>query len=779
MTHLRPFLLLLTGLLLGCQIHSQAPDFTGKDPNTTEGTFKLQFSKTSGYCIDDVFTAHFTGEVQDGWHLYSARKDGEIMYNPTELVIFEDESAGIALVGKMTENKTPREYEDTLMGGTIRDFKEHKVKFSQKMKFTERNVNVVGELAAQICTDAGICKFLRLPFEWKLTVEACPTNGGTDTNNGGNGSNTAKNGGNNGNTDSNGSNGSNGENVVDGNPDGVQPIDTVDSATAAVSGDTASGTAAEGSDPKRTEFVIAPPDDDCGFGGLWGKFFLAFAIGLGAILTPCVYPMIPLTVSFFSKDSMGKEEKTIADRAKAIKNGLLYGGSIVFIYTATGAIVTAATGDPTALYNLSSHPILNTFFFIIFFVFALSFLGMFELTLPSSWSTKINAKASKGGGLGVFFMALTLVLVSFSCTGPFLGTVLVGSAQGDACIWSPIMSMAGFGMAFAIPFGLFAVFPSWLNRLPQAGGWMNTVKVVFGFLELALCMKFLSNVDLALHWHILDRHVFLGWWIVIFVLLGIYFIGWITMPHDDKIERTPVPRLILAIMSFSFAMYLVPGLWGGSLSMVEGLVPPMTKNVGVKLLPHQVVDAHAPAAPDGADGDSTYVILNDAICDEDRKYAFLFEDREAHGFCMFYDLGQALEFAKKVNKPLFVDFTGHTCANCRKMENDVWVDDKVREKLRNDFVMVSLYADEPHKLEKTITKPDGTKLRRIKDWVQDYQRTNYYTIAQPYYVLMDHDESALALPRGYTPDIQAFDEYLKSGISEFNIRHKVSAKGGQ
>ncbi|MFN8393163.1 MAG: cytochrome c biogenesis protein CcdA [Bacteroidia bacterium] len=486
-------------------------------------------------------------------------------------------------------------------------------------------------------------------------------------------------------------------------------------------------------------------------------FLKAIAGGFVALLTPCVYPMIPMTVSFFVKQGEGAENKK-----RGLRNAVTYALSIVLIYSVFGFIISAFLPADT-MYSLGSGIIPNLLFFAIFFVFALSFFGLFEITLPSKWSTAANNKAGAGGLLGPFFMALTLVIVSFSCTGPILGTAVVG-ASSSSCPWSAFVAFLGFGIAFAIPFGLLALFPKLMDKLPQAGGWMNTVKVVFGFLELALCLKFLSNVDLELHWHILDRQIFLAIWVVIFVLLGAYFLGWILLPHDEKPERVSVPRLLFAVLSFSFVMYMVPGLWGGPLSALEGLIPPTTKSVGVRLLPHQVEG--------GSGGAKT---LNKEICESDRKFAFIAEDREAHGLCMFYDLEQAIEFAKSKNKPLFVDFTGHSCANCRKMENDVWPEDKIMKLLQNEFVTVSLYADEKHKFDTPKLSPDGTKLRDVGSWVTDYQRRNYKLISQPYYVLMDHDESSLNVPKPYTPNVEEYHAFLLEGIAEFNKRHGVTA----
>lgn len=907
MKRLHSLFLLIAGLLFGAQALAQMPDFTGKDPLTDEAEFSMTISKSSDFCVGDVVKVCFKGKINtDGWHLYSARDDGNISYNPTMLDVFLDESKGIKLKGKMTENKTPREKEDELMGGLIRDFKEHEVTFCQNLEITAENVEVIAELSAQTCTDAGMCKFLKLPFEWRPKVKNC---GGTTPveNNGKDPVKSPE-------TDEpeqgttyvapeykfkpydaeksvsdnvcmqerpfsklfdglaplescafydydqalqfakfankpllmwftghSAASSRKMENEVFKDPrikaaiekdyvigafyvdenakldpvrydaDGkkrtklghwntylqnrmyntvAQPFFAVvdhDGSTIGspigytpdtekfyefISGgvtafNSAHGIAAATEIPKDPPLVsngtrekgvlslsgVAEEEEDCSPGSLMGTFFLAFLVGLGAILTPCVFPMIPLTVSFFVKQ--GEEKKS------GMRGAITYALSIVFIYGGLGLLISILFG-PSALYTLGSHPIPNFIFFVLFLIFAISFLGAFDITLPSSWSTKMNSKAGASGILGPFFMALTLVIVSFSCTGPLLGAAVVGSTQGAACTWKPFMAMTGFGVAFGIPFGLLALFPSLLNKLPQAGGWMNTIKVVFGFLELALCMKFLSNVDLAMHWHILDRQVFIGIWIVVFILLGIYFLGKLTLPHDSPSERTSVAGLLFAVASFSFTMYLVPGLWGAPLSALEGLIPPANTSVGVKLLPHQVAKHD--------------VSLNAEICKQDRKYAEIYHDREAHGFCMFYDLEQAIKFAREKKKPIFLDFTGHSCANCRKMENDVWPVEKVMESLKNDFVMVSLYADETARLEKTITTPDGKKLRKIADWVQWYQGTYYKTIAQPYYALIDYDESALVMPVGYTPDADKFLKYLKSGLKVFNERYGIKAE---
>ena len=725
-----PFLAFLMGA--GSLLFAQAPVFEGKMKGYEEVEVSLSTNPVSGIKVCDFVTLNFKAHLlADGWHLYSARRDGKIAYNPTELILFEEECKGVRLCGNMKENKKPGEVFDDIMDGLIRDFKEHEVIFSQRVRITGPDVVLSGEFSGQYCTDAGMCKFMKLPIEWRfkapagaITCKDCSDAPATDP-----------------------------VAVVDTAAADTQAVATQDTAANVPAADQDTSTAFLPFGPGPNASYVASGAEDCSGSALINMFLLAFLAGLGAILTPCVFPMIPMTVSFFLKQGEGS-----IDRKAGFRNGSIYALSIIFIYAGLGLFISTIFG-PSALYTLGSHWIPNGIFFLIFLIFAMSFFGMFEIVLPSSWSTAMNNKAGQGGFFGPFFMALTLVIVSFSCTGPILGAAVVGAAQGAVCTWKPFMAFLGFGMAFGIPFGLLATFPKLMEKLPMAGGWMNTVKVIFGFLELALCMKFLSNIDLALHLHILDRQVFLGIWIVIFGMLGAYFMGWFTLPHDEKLERVSVPRMLMAIASFSFTMYMFPGLWGAPLSMMEGLAPPMNVNVGVRLQPHQL------------GGGET---LNQQICQEDRIYADLMADREAHGFCMFYDLKQALLFARKVNKPLFVDFTGHSCANCRAMENDVWPNEKVHKLLTEEFVMVSMYADETHRFEKPIVSPEGKKLRTVGDMVQYYQSRNFNVVSQPYYVVMDHNQQPLNKPVPYTPDAEKYALFLEEGLQAFKTKHGIA-----
>jgi thiol:disulfide interchange protein len=472
---------------------------------------------------------------------------------------------------------------------------------------------------------------------------------------------------------------------------------------------------------------------------LWGFMVLAFLAGLAALITPCVFPMIPMTVSFFTGRSKS--------RAKGIRQAFIYGFSIIAIYTVAGTAVAAIQGPEFANW-LATHWIPNVFFFGIFIFFALAFLGMFELTLPSSFVNKIDAKAEQGGLGGVFFMAFTLVLVSFSCTGPIVGSILISSAGGE--LIKPVLGMFAFGLAFAIPFTLFAIFPGWMQRLPKSGGWLNTVKVVLGFLELALAFKFLSIADLVYHWGILDRDIFLAIWIVIFSALGFYLLGKIRLPHDSKLEYISVPRLLLALLTFTFVVHMIPGLWGAPLKMLSGYLPPITTQQ-FKLT--------------GGLGSEENISTSGEVI----KYGDLL--KIPHGIPGYFDYEQALEAAKREGKPLLIDFTGHGCVNCRKMEENVWVDPQVLKRLREDFVMVALYIDERLDLPENewyTSSYDGKVKKTLGKQNADFQITRFNNNAQPYYVILDHQEQLVAKPRGYNTDIAAFVEFLDGAKKVFN-----------
>lgn len=487
---------------------------------------------------------------------------------------------------------------------------------------------------------------------------------------------------------------------------------------------------------------------------LWFLFF-SFLAGLAAILTPCVFPMIPMTVSFF----MNSGESKIKSRLYAA----FYGFSIIAIYTIVGTLVAVIFG-PGAANWLSTHWLPNVIFFAVFVIFAFSFFGMFEIVLPSWLVNKSDQQVDKGGFMGSFFMALTLVLVSFSCTGPIVGAILVESAGGQ--ILKPIIGMFGFSLAFALPFTLFALFPGWLNSLPKSGGWLNSVKVVLGFLELALGFKFLSVADQTYHWGILDREVYLALWIVIFALLGFYLLGKLKFSHDSDVKHVSVPRLLLAIVSFSFVVYLVPGMFGAPLKAISGYLPPQSTH---DFDLHQIIrDEVKLAQPQGT---AIFSPGQEAeLCEKPKFSEFL---HLPHGLEGYFDYEQGMACARKLNKPVFIDFTGHGCVNCREMEANVWSDPRVLERLKNEFVIIALYVDDKSTLPESewITSTyDGKVKKTLGKKYADFQISRYGVNAQPYYVLLDHSEKMLVEPKSYDLNADRFVEFLDKALAEFEKR---------
>ncbi|MEI6172540.1 MAG: cytochrome c biogenesis protein CcdA [Bacteroidota bacterium] len=481
---------------------------------------------------------------------------------------------------------------------------------------------------------------------------------------------------------------------------------------------------------------------------LW-FFFISFLAGLLAIITPCVFPMIPMTVTFFMHDTTSKR--------KAKMEALVYGLSIIIIYMVLGILVAVTLG---ANFNnfISTHWVPNVFFFVIFMIFAASFLGMFEITLPSWIVNKADKQADKGGFAGAFFMAFTLVLVSFSCTGPIVGALLVKSAGGH--ILMPIIGMLGFSLAFALPFGLFAFFPSWLSGLPKSGGWLNSVKVVLGFLELALGLKFLSIADQTYHWHILDREVYLAFWIVIFFLMGLYLLGKLKFNHDSDQPFISVPRITLAIIVFAFVVYMIPGMWGAPLKALSGYLPPSTyQDFDINTIVRTEI-AGIPAGGGAAQTPS-------ALCEKPKYADFL---KLPHGLEGYFDYRQALTCARQQNKPIFVDFTGHGCVNCREMEANVWSDPRVLKRLRENFIVTALYVDDKTELpekEWITSKYDQKVKKTIGKIFADLQITRFNVNSQPYYVLLDTAGNLLTAPRAYNLDIDAFVKFLDTASDDF------------
>jgi thiol:disulfide interchange protein len=492
---------------------------------------------------------------------------------------------------------------------------------------------------------------------------------------------------------------------------------------------------------------------------LWWFLFFSFAAGLASILTPCVFPMIPMTVSFFINSNKSK--------LQAKMQAFAYGASIILIYTLIGTIVALTLGADFANW-LSTYWLPNVLFFIIFVVFAFSFFGAFEIILPSSWVNKSDSKADQGGIGGAFFMAFTLVLVSFSCTGPIVGAILVESAGG--MVIKPIVGMLGFSLAFALPFTLFAIFPQWLINLPKSGGWLNSVKVVLGFIELALGLKFLSVADQTYHWRILDRDVYIAFWIVIFTMLGFYLLGKMKFAHDSETKHITVPRLMLALITFTFVVYLIPGMFGAPLKAISGYLPPMTSH---DFNLHRIIRDEVKMITE-TPGSNNFSTGGNSNC-EKPKYADFLE--LPHGLNGYFDYNQGLACAKIQNKPVFIDFTGHGCVNCREMEANVWSDPRVLERLKNDFVIIALYVDDKATLPESewITSTLDHKVKKsLGKKFADFQIARFGVNAQPYYVLMDIDQSQLTKPTARDLNPDHFIDFLDKGIAEYKKRHKLS-----
>ncbi len=457
-------------------------------------------------------------------------------------------------------------------------------------------------------------------------------------------------------------------------------------------------------------------------GSIWGIFIGGILGGLLALLTPCVFPMIPMTVSFFTKRS--------GSRKKGVTNAIIYAISIILIYVGLGFLITVTLGSD-ALNKMASSSVFNLLFFVIFILFALSFFGAFEIVLPSWLVNKADQASDKGGLVGIFFMAFTLSLVSFSCTGPIIGTLLVEAAHGRSYL-GPLAGMTGFALALALPFALFAAFPSWLSSLPKSGGWLNSVKVSLGFLELALALKFLSNVDLAYHWGFLKRELFVALWVIIFGMLGLYLLGKLKFSHDSDVKHISISRLIFGIITLSFTLYLIPGIWGAPLKLISGFPPPEFYK--------EWVDPKSSDCP--------------------------------HDLTCFKDYEEGMRYAKAQGKPVMIDFTGWSCVNCRKMEDNVWSDSEVLKRLSGDYVVISLYVDDrtPLAEKDQYVSSTGKKIRTTGNKWSDLQETQYETNSQPYYVLLDNNGKILAQQRGYTPDVDLYLKFLDEGLCRFEKR---------
>lgn len=669
----------------------------------------IQFSDKSPKVGEEVELV-FKAKIPLNWYIYSNDFDPDLGPLLTELIL--EDSIGVErnAILKAIDPKT--KYEEIWEGDVTYFDKEGE--FRQRFTVTAENVKVGGHLFYQMCSDVtGQCINYEEDFTIQLTAQsdAQPSEAAGDVE--------------------------------------VAPLFEEEDSTDAPLTDVEEIKQPEGEGQEKqmvsTQATNSPEVEtsieDKEKASMIGFMILAFLGGLAALLTPCVFPMIPMTVTFFT----GRAKS----RAQGIRNALIYGFSIIAIYTLAGTLVAATQGPEFANW-LSTHWVPNVFFFLVFIFFAMAFLGMFELTLPSGLINKVDAQGDKGGLTGIFFMAFTLVLVSFSCTGPIVGSILIASAGGE--IIQPILGMFAFSLAFAIPFALFAIFPEWLNSLPKSGGWLNSVKVVLGFLELALAFKFLSIADQVYHWGLLDRDIYLAIWIVIFALMGFYLLGKIRLPHDSPMESIGVPRLMMAIATFVFVVYMIPGLWGAPLKALSGYLPPMSSHdfdLGKMIRENQ--------------GGGTVASL-----EETPKYGdFL---HLPHGLQGYFDYQQALEVAKKADKPLFIDFTGHGCVNCREMEAKVWIEPEVLKRFQEDFVMVALYIDERYELpeeEWYTSEYDGKVKKTIGKQNADFQITRFNNNAQPYYVIIGHDEEVLVPPIAYETNVSKFVDFLDRGKGAF------------
>ena len=635
-------------------------------------------------------------KLKKGWHVYSVNHNPEkASFTGTPTKITFSPSKKYKLIGKLQDTKKPLTHNDDL---GISLYFEGAATFKQEIEFLQDAVTEIPfTYSFMICSDEFGCL---PPVDEQTTIKAA-------------GYKAVK--------------------VID-----LVKIDSLDKEELDINESVE--TKEERSNKSKVFFKTKKTDTKKAKDTLWVIFLKGFGGGLIALLTPCVFPMIPMTVTFFTKRS-----KT---RAKGIANALLYGFSIIFIYVALGLLVTAALG-PSGLNDLSTNVWMNLIFFAIFIFFAISFLGAFELRLPSSWVNKADSNADKGGLIGIFFMAFTLSLVSFSCTGPIIGSLLVESAA-DGAMLAPAIGMGGFAVALALPFALFAVFPGWLNSLPQSGGWLNSVKVVLGLLELALAMKFLSGVDLAYHWGILTRELFVAIWTVIFFVIGFYLLGKLKFSHDSNVEKLTVTRFLFALSAFVFGLYLLPGMWGAPLQLIDGVAPPRTHSE----------DNFSFVRGEGSSSSSVKSKHYEVF----KKYMHPVSDGS---IMVFHELEKAKELAKLEGKNILLDFTGHNCANCRRTESKIWLDPVIKPILQDSLIIVSLYVDDRTPLplnEQTFSKVLQAKMTTIGMKWSDYEITHYNQITQPLYVLIDSDGNDISAPMGYEPDVNIYRQFLMKGI---------------
>ena len=657
----------------------------------------------------DVYRIVLEASIPAPYHMYDM---GPYEGGPNATAIVFTPGDGVTLEGGVEQLSTPERHYDKTFEMEIGTFA-GKARFAQQVKLAAAKATVKAAIEWMICDEVSCMP----PDDTELTVELTARPGSAAANS------TA---------------------AVSPNNDSSAK-DTPAEAAA----DTASGTA------ETTAAEIVPAQQDAaGSGTLWALIIEAILWGFAALLTPCVFPMVPMTVSFFMKGEGGP--------ARGRFRAAMYGFFIVALYTlpiAAIIVITRILGGDTVtadIFNwLATHWLPNILFFLVFMVFAASFFGAFEITMPSWMVNKTDAKADSKGLAGIFFMALTLVLVSFSCTGPIVGSVLIKSTSGE--FWSPIVTMLAFSVAFALPFTIFAFFPSMLKKLPKSGGWLNSVKVVLGFIEVALGMKFLSVADQTYHWGLLDREIYLAVWIVTFSLLGLYLLGKIKFAHDSDMPYLGVGRLALAIITFSFVVYLIPGMWGAPLKGLSGYLPPLhTQDF--------VIGQQDGSGPAPAGGEARMLLTVDGQKPKHSDFLHL-----PHNLEGFFDLKEAEAYAAKVGKPLFIDFTGHGCVNCREMEARVWSDPQVLDILRRDYVIAALYSDDKKVLPESewVTTDSGKVLKSLGKINSYYALKTYGVNAQPYYVLQGRDGKTLVPPRGYDLNVENFVQFLRSGIEAY------------
>jgi thiol:disulfide interchange protein DsbD len=653
----------------------------------------ITYSKTE-VNIGDEIEITFSSLIEKDWYMYSNDFDENLGPIVTSFEFVPH--ASYKLIGKPKPIGAKKKYEEVWEGEV--SYFTTKAEFRQKVKILAAKPIIKGTIEFQECSNiTGVCVL----FEHDFAINEIKVNAPAEV---------------------------------------VESVKTEETNTENSQPDSANTTINEPTSiSEPTTNAADQPEEKEGF---WGFLIVAFLGGLVAVVTPCVFPMLPMTVAFFTKRSETKSQ--------AIWRASSFGLSIVAIYTSLGLVFAFFGLGPDFGNWLSTHWVPNVIFFIIFMVFAASFLGMFEITLPHSLVNKIDSKSSMGNFVGVFFMAFTLALVSFSCTGPIVGSLLIEAVGGAFA--KPLLGMAAFGFGLALPFTLFAFFPNRIQALPKAGGWLNSVKVVLGFLEIALAFKFLSIPDQTYHWGLLDREVYLAIWIVTFTLLGFYLLGKLKFAHDSDLPYLSVPRLSLAIVTFSFVVYLIPGMFGAPLKALSGYLPPQnTLDFDLYSNKGNNQSNNGPKSNLG-----------------DVKYKDLFHF--PHGIEGFFDYKQALAYSKKVNKPIFIDFTGHGCVNCREMEANVWSDPEVLRRLNEDFVMLAIYVDDKTPLPESewyISSFDNKVKKTIGKQNADLQITKYNANAQPYYVIIDGDENVLTRPHAYDRNIQYFIDFLEAGKKAF------------